>query len=417
MKRLLLTTLLVFFASILFAQQNHFIYLQTDNQQPFYVKLDRKILSSSTTGYLIIPKLKDGDYTLVIGFPKDQWPEQTVKLTINKNTGFQLKNFGEKGWGLFNLQSFEIIMAESAPSKSSSDSLEKKTDVFIDMLSDVVSDPSIKYIDSTKNDSLSLAIDLNEFNTAQTTDTTSIIAYTHIEKQLENADKFGLERVYTDQSGDQKDTIRVFIPSGFTDSTSDSTKNNVAMDSSKNIISDSSNNNLTTNDSLYIPHPDSLVVTHTDSTIVNPVMNDTLTITKDKLTDSSKVSDSSRISDTTAIKVPPQTDTTTIKTSGLPNTDCKAFASDEDFLKLRKKMAGENNDEDMINVARKYFKSKCFTTEYIKHLGALFLKDQGRYTFFDAAYPFVTDAQNFPTLEKELTDEYYLNRFRAMIKK
>jgi hypothetical protein len=412
MKRLLLIAFLIFFSTILFAQQNHFIYLQTDNQQPFYVKLDKKILSSSATGYLIIPKLKDGDYTLVIGFPKDQWPEQTVTLSVNKNAGFQLKNFGEKGWGLFNLQSFDIIMATSAPAKSSSDSLEKKTDVFIDLLSDVVNDPSIKDIDSTKNDSLSLALDLFELNAPQTTDTTPVIAFTHIEKQLENSDKYGLERVYTDQAGDQKDTIRVFIPSGFTDSTSDSTKVIPGTDSTRNkVVTDSSQNNLVTNDSLHIPHTDTLGITHTDTTVVTPATNDTLTITTDKVTDSS------RVSDTTTIKVPPQTDTTTIKTSGLPNTDCKAFATDEDFLKLRKKMAGENNDEDMINVARKYFKNKCFTTEYIKHLAALFLNDKGKYAFFDASYPFVSDAQSFPTLEKELTDEYYITRFKAMIRK
>ena len=48
------------------------------------------------------------------------------------------------------------------------------------------------------------------------------------------------------------------------------------------------------------------------------------------------------------------------------NSDCKDFATENDFLKLRKKMAAENNTDAMIIAAKKYFKSRCFTTEQIK---------------------------------------------------
>ena len=85
-------------------------------------------------------------------------------------------------------------------------------------------------------------------------------------------------------------------------------------------------------------------------------------------------------------------------------------------MKLRKKMASENKDDNMIGVAKKAFKSNCFSTEQIKNLSVLFLKDDGRYRFFDAAYPFVYDSQNFNTLQMQLTDEYLINRFKAMIR-
>ena len=70
----------------------------------------------------------------------------------------------------------------------------------------------------------------------------------------------------------------------------------------------------------------------------------------------------------------------------------------------------------MISVARKAFKSNCFSTEQIKNLSVLFLKEDGRYRFFDAAYPFVYDSQNFSSLQSQLTDEYLINRFKAMIR-
>lgn len=100
----------------------------------------------------------------------------------------------------------------------------------------------------------------------------------------------------------------------------------------------------------------------------------------------------------------------------MANSDCKNFASEDDFIKLRKKMAAEDNDDDMVATARKQFKSKCFTVEQVKNLGVLFLKDEGKYKFFDAAYPFVSDSYNFGTLEIQLSDNYFISRFKAMIR-
>jgi hypothetical protein len=103
--------------------------------------------------------------------------------------------------------------------------------------------------------------------------------------------------------------------------------------------------------------------------------------------------------------------------STMINSDCKTIASDDDFLKIRKKMVAENTDADMIKAARKYFKTRCFTTEQIKNLSVLFLKDEGKYMFFDAAYPFVSDSEQFPVLEKQLSDDNYITRFRALVHK
>ena len=44
----------------------------------------------------------------------------------------------------------------------------------------------------------------------------------------------------------------------------------------------------------------------------------------------------------------------------LPNSNCTSIASEDDFMKLRKKMASESKDESMINVAKKMFRTKCY---------------------------------------------------------
>ena len=54
MKKLFKLFVFLFFASAsLNAQKVYFIYLQTDNQQPFYARMGEKIYNSTTAGYLI----------------------------------------------------------------------------------------------------------------------------------------------------------------------------------------------------------------------------------------------------------------------------------------------------------------------------------------------------------------------------
>ena len=98
------------------------------------------------------------------------------------------------------------------------------------------------------------------------------------------------------------------------------------------------------------------------------------------------------------------------------NSDCKTVASEDDFMKTRKKMTAQKSDDDMVNAAKKLFKQKCYSTAQVKNLSVLFLKDEGKYKFFDAIYPFVYDSREFRQLESQLSEEYYISRFRSMIR-
>jgi hypothetical protein len=104
-----------------------------------------------------------------------------------------------------------------------------------------------------------------------------------------------------------------------------------------------------------------------------------------------------------------------VKGDAAVKTQCKSVATSNDFFKLRKNMASENSDDAMVAQAKKFFKTKCFTTEQVKNLSALFLTSAGKYEFFDAAYSHVSDPQNFSSLESEIKDDYYLKRFRALV--
>ncbi|RYD69778.1 MAG: DUF4476 domain-containing protein, partial [Sphingobacteriales bacterium] len=74
------------------------------------------------------------------------------------------------------------------------------------------------------------------------------------------------------------------------------------------------------------------------------------------------------------------------------------------------------SQSSFITAIKKLFKQKCYSTAQVKNLSVLFLKDESKYKFFDAVYPFVYDSREFKQLESQLTDEYYISRFRSMIR-
>ncbi len=105
-----------------------------------------------------------------------------------------------------------------------------------------------------------------------------------------------------------------------------------------------------------------------------------------------------------------------VKKLAIINSDCKNFASDLDLDKLRMKMLAESNLDERIVLAKKVFRTRCFTTKQIKALTELFVNDKTRYAFFDAAYPFVSDSENFKALVELLNEEYYITRFKVMVR-
>lgn len=449
LKRLAVFVFILSSALFARAQQVHFIYLQTENGQPFYVKLNNKVLSSSSAGYLILPKLVDGDYKISVGFPKKEFPEENFQITIdNKNEGFLLKNFGEKGWGLFNLQTFEVVMGsgENSP-ETVSKNLESNP--FSKMLANVVKDSSILQKNEPPKEE-----PVNEVVSAPKTD--SVVAavqqespsFSPAKKLMSNRNKDGMEMVYLDPVENGNDTIRIFIPSGEEIVKNDSLTNGIAQTEKTlapvlkdNAVSNdisSVKDNLSINDTASVNHSKQQAGIVADTTAsVPPLVSETMNPPDNK--DSAVEKNNEAINEKTKeLKEPDITqqrsktmeDKKSAKTkkdeivvlpevvkSSTTNTDCKAFADNADFLKLRKKMASENSDDNMIRIAKKAFHSKCFSTEQIKNLSFLFLSNEGKYKFFDEAYAFASDSDQYFTLQSQLTDSYYINRFRAMIHK
>jgi len=145
----LVALLILFFCTLqTFGQQEYFIYLQTENSQPFYTRIDNKVFSSTGSGYLILSKLPDSITAITIGFPKNVFPEQQFNIPVNhKDGGYLIKNFGDKGWGLFNLQTASVIMTLTAPEEKKKPEISgtRKNDAFSLLLANAVNDTAVLY--------------------------------------------------------------------------------------------------------------------------------------------------------------------------------------------------------------------------------------------------------------------------------
>jgi len=405
--------LVVSFPLFLSAQLNHFLYLQTEGKQPFYAKIDKKILSSSVSGYLIIPKLKDGSIDVTIGFPKGEIEEQTFSCTITNDAGYLIKKFGDKGWGLFNMQTLDVVMANSSSTDVAKTIGKEKTDAFSSMLSEVVNDPSIKQQEKSEPEvkpGVKPAIEVKETPVSNIQEekpeavresSRSVI----IKNKVVTASG-GLEAVYIDITGDKQDTITILIPADQEITVAGSMP--VQQEVQKN------NDNIS-KPAKEIIQPQQPVPAEApqidEKTGETEIKHNTGHHTKEEPADDKKFLP---IEIKTVVK--PDSISEKNHMSPMVNSDCKAYATEEDFLKLRKKMAAEDTDDGMIKAAQKFLKSKCYTVEQVKNLAVLFLKDEGKYKFFDVAYAFVADSHNFHTLENQLADPYFITRFKAMVR-
>jgi len=99
---------MIFFSTVN-GQTGHYLFIQTENNQPFYLRLMGANLSSNATGYLLIPKLTNGEYELNIGFAQSDKEQKFMVKVEGKDLGFSLKQELDNTWSLFNLVDFTLL--------------------------------------------------------------------------------------------------------------------------------------------------------------------------------------------------------------------------------------------------------------------------------------------------------------------
>jgi len=439
MKKLFKLFIFLFFASTsLNAQKVYFIYLQTDNQQPFYARMGEKIYNSTTAGYLILSNLHDSIYSVNIGMHGNEVADQPYSITVNKkDQGFLIKNFGDKGWGLFNLTSMATIMPQSKSVNSvQAVKTEKREDnAFTNLLAKAADDSTIK-----EKPVIEKPVEKKAEATALNTEKKEEV------KEIAPSSQGEIKNIIPSSQGDIKTGI-IVAPVLIKDDSkieSQESKNAAKMKEDSIAAAKVKEDELLKQEELR--KQDSIEKAKTQTPIegeykrsVVKLKSESSTTTGIGLVFLDVISD--QVTDTIRVLIQPDTKKATpvqsnqeekkfldippvdsvaiekeaAQKAAIKSNNCKAVAVEDDFFKLRKRMAGANNEDAMIAEAKKTFKTKCFSTTQVRNLSALFLTDESKYKFFDAAYQYVSDLENFSTLQSALKDEYYINRFKAMI--
>lgn len=446
MKRFVLSLLILVSFSSAFSQKLYFIYLQSDNDQPFFLKMNDKIHSSSNTGYLILPRLHDSSYNFTVGFPQNKFPEQKFLIDIKgKDRGYLLKNFGEKGWGLFDLQTLAIQMA--LPDKGSGRIKtvpREHISPFTEILAKAANDPSLKEMpmaarmeDKPVTVQPALIKEVVAPAPEKTTpkkDSAVIVKSDKqpvVQKQEEPVSKSGATPPVKNNAEPQltkKDTITVIPaqPAAIKQEQPVTMKENPAKNKEdiktgseteykRSVVTRKSESS--TSEGFGLIFIDEFADGKRDTIrilIPNPRVSQVEA--KEQPKEDKKFLDISANDTVTQLTPEAKTDTSKSLPGQVTNSNCKSVASENDLSRLQKKMIAGKNEDDMVDEARKVFKSKCFTTEQLKRLSTAIPADSGKYKLFDAAYAHVSDTENFPSLSDELKDDYYINRFKAMLR-
>ncbi|NOT52560.1 MAG: DUF4476 domain-containing protein [Chitinophagaceae bacterium] len=343
---------------------------------------------------------------------------------MSKNDhGYLLKNFGDKGWGLFDLQTLAVQMSSGVSAKIEQSNEIKDVSPFTNILAKAAGDPSLKETmissvvqekgtGTSVNENEKKAIDITNIVTEKPVDNKEAVVVKkeeskgeEIQPPKEPVQKVEPVIVKTEESKAESEEQPVNKQEESINTEINNYKPSIVIKRSETsmtdgfglVFIDKDDKGASDTISLIIPNPKPIVIPKENSSKEEKKFLEILP-------DSVKAAE-----EKTVVKTEPQ------KFYREMN-NCPSLARDNDFFKLRKLMAASEGDDNMIIEAKEYFKAKCFSTQQIKNLGSLFLSDLGKYNFFEASYNHVTDKKNFDSLQTELKDEHYINLFKAMIR-
>lgn len=134
-----------------FCQEQFYVFIQSQDHQPFYARTGSTIIRSSGNGYLVIPQLTTGSYEVVIGVPESKPAEWSFHFNVNKeDLGFVLRDKGKNNIVLAALDKKDEIRGVTVKPKEAQKEVSEPVtgivsdDPFSTMLAGAVNDPTIR---------------------------------------------------------------------------------------------------------------------------------------------------------------------------------------------------------------------------------------------------------------------------------
>jgi hypothetical protein len=405
MRKIVFGITFLLIAPFVFAQRTNFVYLQTDPQQPFFIKLNEKVISSTAAGYLILPKLVAGIYPITIGFAGGKLQEQKFNLQVqNTDKGYLIKQLGGGELSLFDLQTTALIAAAGNKENTVAEKLEKdNVSAFTNALSKASADTTLLYA-KPKQETPKVTAPVVVKQDPLPATTPPVTVQTPVVVAVEAKDTVATAKEIVaakEVAVPVKETIVPVKEEVVAKVETETVKEQVVPP--------------------VVPANKPVVAPQETAGLSSTIQRKTVTETGEGTTVVYEEAFENGSKELITIIVPPakeifkETPAVSTQQPILKANICKNNAGEKDFLTVRRKMVAKTNDEAMIEEAEKVFKTKCFTTTQVKNLGNMFLSNAGKYNFFAMAKNYVSDINNFPGLAGELKDNFYIGQFNKLI--
>lgn len=456
------------------SQQKYYIYIQNESGSPFYVKKNNDVLSSTQAGYIIIPQLKEGKYQLTIGLPGNQVPEASFDIEVSGkgDKGFLLKS-ADKKLNLYALKDFSVVKPVAIASAAGNRIVDipktednkkaapaQDTNQVDDLLATSVGQndqQAVEEGDSAKKqtDTSDFAKMLNEITGKNAP--APVVAQATPQKQQqdkaqpEDATPPKEKEVKTAEPDTPDSSVRIQPEDKF-----DQLAGDISLDSGRSSASKAvpESKPSSGNDLSFINFPDQGKNQNIQAPVAVSPATDAVSAEDSlarqeaqrrmekeqrrqerKAKREAKKADSHDL-DTNTVdfasmepvattknneqqdETPetPSAEKEVKKAAGIPNSDCRNLADEDQFQKVRRKMASRTDDEGIFRIAEKFLKDNvCYSSEQIQSLTYLFVSDEYKYKFLELAYPHVYDSVHFGGLVKTLSSTYYKGRFNALV--
>lgn len=452
MRIVLAIVVYLFSAAEISAQERYFLAIQSEDRQPFYVRVANKTWSSSAVGNVVVSSLGDSSYQVSVGFPRSKFPEQNFLVSFNrKDLGFTLKQGDGQGWYLLNWSSgekTEPLAGKQGETNWYGD--KKKDDAFTNLMAAVVNDTAVLYLAQVKDLPGKQEVYAKAEPVTEKAIDSSITIITDTAKALAvntaapdttviTTDTVRTVAVNTAATDLPKDTLAVKVDTALAvvatpkEDGAGSTAGPILVYTAPKpsvtrlqdyvngkgrtlIYADSSASGIDTISVVIDLDPDTIK----NMAVQQPVTENKPVVAVDTpqkaapvLVDTPKVAVESPVV-TAAVEAK---DTAADKRKlVLINSDCANFATDNDIDKLRVRILDEPSIESKVAATKKLFKNKCIYTRQIRALSELFPNDEGRFRFFEQCYAYTADTAEFRTLLSLLSEDAYIARFKTLVR-
>jgi len=359
----------------------HYIFIEADGQQPFYLKQGNTTLSSSATGFLIIPKVTATALEFSIGFPKNIYPEVSFYISgTDRDRGFQLKMMEGQGWSLFDRTSLEVIKGGVPKASPIELKLPKKEEGSFAKLLATATDDQTLLERMPKKDSIEKASPGKSI-------TKSVAAKSGLKDSLGKKGKVILPEMSLSAQMEDADVKRLVYVEKTAKGGLDTI--NVEIEKKKTVAA---------TEPLINPK-DSTLIPSAPKTI------DSLSGSSDSIAQLNKPganNDSSKAN----IQV----------SKANPIIVCdRPIADYKDIRALQKKLLAISSENEQRNYTVKAFGQKCYNTKQALEIGWFFLDETSRLQLFKELKPLIADKASFGNLEASFLKEENIIAFRALV--